>query len=269
MELFIYFFIGYLVGWVLMKAGGGFLNYLDKRQAVKAAMKPEIAAYDEDGHRKEYDPHYTRELEQTGGVKVVTRCDNTKCAKCYWKPRMLKTSELKLHGMIPLMRKRDEFIESLPDDYSDDLYQMFYDDWLKDQEPTIQRHKREKEEDYYCTPYDQIQKYKTEGRVFNKANNSWSGIPKDSKPKRAMAIDNDMSITQWRAEAERLKKEILALANTSGNLDPNPIVDMKVEYEWDLKSGQHYRNLISIHKNGGKAFKREPVSKKEYDDWRN
>lgn len=278
MELLIFFLIGYIGGWILIKGGGAFLNYVEDKRAIKAAMKPEISPYDEDGHRKEYDPHYTRAMEIEYGVKVTTQCEDTTCTKCYWKARMLDDWSAKdFPPGSDLLTKRQEWIKSQLDGLSDELYDSMYDDWLAEMKPEIEKsHKqleerreakrRRKEEEYYCTPYDDIKKYQAEGRTY-KPGAGWSH-PKDVKPKRAMVIDNDMSITQWLAEVERLKKEMKALAHTPGNLDLNPIVDLQVEYEWDLKSGQYYRTLISVHKNGGKSFKKETVSKKEYNDWR-
>jgi hypothetical protein len=114
-----------------------------------------------------------------------------------------------------------------------------------------------------------MEKYKAEGRTY-KPVTGWSH-PKDVVRKatpRASVTATDAKISDWHAEANRLKKEIAALAAIPDNINPNPIVDLTVEYEWDLKSGQYYRTLVSHHKNGGRSFKREPVSKREYNDWR-
>jgi hypothetical protein len=178
--------IGWIVGWMILKAG---LYVIDRRHETKAIeMAMSADPFDSDGHRKEFDAHYARQLEIDGGVKVTTQCDDTTCKTCYWKARKLDDyNNMDFNPGGELLKQRQKFIKELPDGMSDDLYEMMYEDWVLEHMPLIKANRelvktqrerkfREKEELYYATPYKQIQQYKAEGRTYDPVA-GWSRIP--------------------------------------------------------------------------------------------
>jgi hypothetical protein len=197
------------------------VNILEDYKLKRMTMESDKRHRELEAVPEKYDPHYTRDLEIEGGIKAATQCDNTNCRKCYWKPRMLTKHEDKLHGHISLLRDRDAFIESLPDDMSDDMYDFLYQDWLEEQLPLVnkiearrakelaEKAKRE-DEKYYATPYHLIQQYKAEGREFSKQANSWGPasnkkLPRPPKPSKG-GPTSAMSNSEFSQKLAELRK---------------------------------------------------------------
>jgi hypothetical protein len=180
--------IGWILGWALLSIGSHIIAYRKESKAIEMAIKSD--PFDSEGHRKEFDAHYARQLEIEGGVRVTTQCEDNTCKTCYWKAR--KLDDYDAYSFAPggaLLKKRQQFIKDLPDGMSDDLYEMMYEDWEQEMMPLIkqnrlsvtkerERKRRQKDEEYYATPYHLIQQYKAEGRTYDPVA-GWSRIPKD------------------------------------------------------------------------------------------
>lgn len=163
-------------------------SWQKRAKELEAEMNPPV---DEDGHRVEYDAHYARQLEAEQGLPQTVRCEDTNCTRCYWKPRMLNEYDSKdFPPGSELLTKRQEWIKAQLDGLSDDLYDLMYEDFIKEIQPEIdaahevlaakREAKRRKDmEKYYATPYEQIQIYLAEGRTY-KPVVGWSAIPKDT-----------------------------------------------------------------------------------------
>jgi hypothetical protein len=157
------------------------------RREEQKALEPH-QKYDENGSRKEYDAHYSRDIEQESGMRVTVQCDDTNCAKCYWKPRMLNSADNK--DFPPgswLLKKRQDWIKDQLDGLSDELYDSMYEDFLKEVQPSIdnarkaleaqrERKRQIEMEMHYATPYKDIVKYKEEGRTYS-PHAGWSTKP--------------------------------------------------------------------------------------------
>lgn len=181
---FLMMFIGFLV-WMLFIVGTSkAISYVKKKQLTsnwkQLGPVKTVPAVDEQGYRAEYDPHYTRLIEKEQGLRVETQCGMEECTICYWKARTLS-----MPGNMAIIAERQKFIDELPDGLSDELYDSMLEDWQISMRPVIEANekkesarkeerKRQEDEDFYATPYALIHKYKAEGRVFNKQNNSWS-----------------------------------------------------------------------------------------------
>lgn len=279
--------IGCIIGWMLGWALASGIPMLQARRsetkAIEAAMTLELEQFDAEGHRKGYDAHYSRNLEKEQGVPVVTQCEDTSCTECYWKARMLNDID---HSVFPggsvILRKRQDWIKEQVDGLSDDLYDLLYEDWRADMAPEITAHwdairkRREektkrKEEEYYGTPYDQIQLYKAQGRTYNRSANAWSN-PKES----SQATDTARSVIARNRLYWRQKHPDYAPINPKpvGNLTVGPldidsadtVVDMDVSDIYDMESNCINRIMTTTFASGKRVVHQEKMT---HEGWKN
>jgi len=243
------------------------------------------AEIDADGYRKDYDAHYTRQLEKEQGVKVTTQCDDTSCTECYWKARMLKSTDARdfgVSGRGELFDQRKKWINEQLDGLSDELYDSLYEDWLEDNKEAIERqrktfddlleyNRRLKEEAYYATPYNLIELYKKEGRTYTPGN-GWSrpnarAMEVTVLPASDMKINTEPVIRTedvWQLRKERKLHKDWQKRVDEALIAENPILKVTTDYQYSVKAGIFWRIQTGHHLNGGKSISREEITREEY-----
>jgi hypothetical protein len=268
-------FWGYLIATSIAPA---ISSYRKESKAITAAMSADLELYDEEGFRKQYDPHYARDLEEKEGLKVVTQCEDINCTKCYWKARMLNDVD---HSVFPggsvILRKRQDWIKAQLDGLSDDLYELMYEDWRADMAPEITEHwnlvrrnrdekMKRKEEEFYNTPYDLIQLYKAQGREYSRSANSWSS-PKGNK--QLGTSDAALTVTARNKKYWREKHPDYAPINPKpvGNqtVGPDTVINMEVTEVYDMEKNQVNRIMTTYFASGEMVVKSEPIT---YESWK-
>lgn len=266
--LTIILFIGMIALLSLMSIADHALE--SRKRAKELEYDKSREEFDEDGHKKVWDAHYTRALELEQGLNVArTRCDDVNCTDCYWKPSKLQEySKAAFAPGSKLLTERQEFIKSLPDDMSDDLCELMYSDWEAERRDEIESakqavqdareaKKREAMEIKYATPYEDILRFQAEGRTYDKTR-GWSHIPNNKATPVTVLPNNDFQDKLEKVEADLRKA--LSPAHKE-------ILDMNVRYEYDVKTGFHYRYITTLLKSGKKVVKREPVVDMPRDKW--
>lgn len=237
---FLVIFLGWFVGMLFIVGTSKAISYV-KRKQLEAGRKAigKDSGPGPDFYPLTYNPHYTRALEAEQGLKVDTQCEFTDCTICYWKARnRVNATDYTPPKYLASIKRKNAFIDSLPDGLSDELYDSMAEDWMKELKPALEAEKMEtaktEAESYYSTPYDLIQKYQAEGRVYNKRNNSWSSPSVehmlDSKEKAILARNK----AHWAARHPNHHK-------------PS---ELKVKYkgEW-LTLNEHRQQLYSVPPN--------------------
>jgi hypothetical protein len=201
--------IGVVLGYIIMYAGKKAISYHKRKQLGKAVKQLE-GKRDDEGFLEEYDPHATRTMEQAEGIAgELTRCSDVTCATCYWKPR--NKVDTQNQAFAPAMKhafRRNAFIDSLPDNLSDEEYEEKLEAWKAANKAGIEKAKqREAEkkakeieanrEEYYATPSHLIDQYLNEGREFNKEGNCWTTpANKNLIPARTLMLPKEESMPE-------------------------------------------------------------------------
>lgn len=206
-SLLITFLIAFWATFIVVGIGRNVIEARDRRRAAIEASKLQLT--DGEGFRLQYDAHYTRDLEDKEGIAGKrTQCADDTCNRCYWKARYFRglipfdgayhTLKLPKHVRIEFNKKEREFVESLVDGMSDELYEGLLEDYRAEVRPQMEEiaaKAKELElqnkadmnkkaiEHTFRTPMAMIRQYQAEGRTYNAATNTWSR-PKD-EPSRA------------------------------------------------------------------------------------
>lgn len=260
-------------------------EWLRGTKELLSEVQAEQDKYDADGHRKEYDPHYARKLEEEQGLRITVQCEDTNCTKCYWKARKLNDYWT---GDFPpgsdILSKRQTWIKEQVDGLSDELYDMLYEDWLKEVAAEIDQakheiaqrrelKKRKEEENFYSTPYDQVQLYKAQGRTYNRAANAWSNPKVESGTSDAARSVTARNKIHWQerhpdyapinpkpvGNQTVVSPEILEAVS---NLDI--VVDMYVTDVYDMPNDKINRIMTTTFASGKKAVMQKSMSYKEW-----
>lgn len=225
------FILGFLITMLVMHVGKKAIAHVKRKQLESA--KKQLPTVDEHGYREEYDPHFTRKMEVAEGVAgILTQCGDKNCSTCYWKARNKHSVGANYSPTEKYYHRINSFIDSLPDNLSDEEYEQKVKEFKDAQEvgrakaAAIESEKKiakelETREEHYATPNHLIDQYLAEGRTFDKNGNCWTDKPrvKLTNP----VVDDYSSIILRQSVIKAIKSGAMVCQDTNKRL-----IDAKV-----------------------------------------